>query len=74
MSTKIHNEVATRRQPSKNRPVRDNNYSTHRDVSLPSRRTRKSTQSALSEARARRQSSKLETLRRKTIRAEKYRK
>lgn len=43
--TKIHNEVATRRQPSKNR-----NYATH-----------KSTQAA-----------KLETLRRKTIRSEKY--
>lgn len=45
----------------KNRPVKSRNYETHRDVSLPSRKTRKSTQAA-----------KLETLRRKTIRSEKY--
>lgn len=45
----------------KTRPVKTNNYETHRDVSLPSRRTRKSSREA-----------KLETLRRKTIRQEKY--
>lgn len=57
------NEVAMRRQPNqiKTHPAKTNRYETNRDVSLPSRKTRKSTQAA-----------KLETLRRKTIRSEKY--